>query len=454
MSDVRRGLPAVSRLLGAARDRGLDTRWSRADLVEAIRAVVGTARTAGVPPDMDWVGAVDAWLLARNQRSLRPVINATGVVLHTNLGRAPLADVARDAVARALGYSTLELNPDTGERGRRQSHVQQLLQELTGGSAALVVNNAASALLLVLNALADGGETIVSRGELVEIGGAFRIPEIMAKSGSVLIEVGTTNRTRATDYLAAVSPRTRLLLKVHRSNFQQRGFVSETSVEELLALGAERGLPVAHDVGSGLLVNLERFGLTGEPPVTRSAKAGAVVIFSGDKLLGGPQAGLVVGPTDIVEKIARNPLARALRPDKITFAALEATLRLYREPELALRDIPVLRMLTADPVALRRRARRLARRIPESHVEAGESVVGGGAFPDCELPTTLVVIDVPSAEQLLAALRRHDPPVIARAVDGGVALDVRTIADEEFGAVASAVAGARRSGEPGNIGTL
>jgi L-seryl-tRNA(Ser) seleniumtransferase len=440
MSDARRRLPAVSRILEGMQDHPAGARWPRHDLVEAIRSVLGSARETGtLPPDGDWTGAVAAWLEARDRRSLRPVINATGVPLHTNLGRAPLADTARDAVVRALGYSTLEFDREAGSRGSRQSHVAPLLAELTGAEDALVVNNAASALVLVLGALAARGETIVSRGELVEIGGAFRIPDILAKSGSVLVEVGTTNRTRLSDYTAALSPRTRLLLKVHRSNFQQRGFVSETDVTELAALGAARGIPVVHDVGSGLLTNLEPYGLTGEPSVGASAAAGAVVVFSGDKLLGGPQAGIVAGPRDTIATIAGDPMTRALRPDKVTFAALEATLRLYRDPARALREIPVLRMLTTDAATLTRRARRLARRIPGARTTPGTSTVGGGAFPDCTLPTTLVVVETASVDAGLAALRAQDPPVVARALDGAVVLDPRTIADDEIPVVARAV---------------
>jgi L-seryl-tRNA(Ser) seleniumtransferase len=297
---------------------------------------------------------------------------------------------------------------------------------LTGAEAAIVVNNAASALMLTLNELAAGGETIVSRGELVEIGGSFRIPDILARSGSVLAEVGTTNRTRLRDYELAISPRARLLLKVHRSNFQVAGFVEETTVDELVALGRPRRLPTVHDVGSGLLLSLAEFGLEGEPLVGDSVRAGATVIFSADKLLGGPQAGIVVGPGAHITAIARNPLARAFRPDKATFAALEATLQLYRDRERALQEIPVLSMLTATAESLRRRARR----------------VGGGAFPQCDLPTTLVTLSVPSCEPFLSALRRAPLPVIARTVDDRVAFDVRTVADDELGPLADAAKGA------------
>jgi len=438
MRETLRRLPPVHTLLTEAEAAGIDA--PREVLRDAVRAVLDAARMQGGPPPRDgWLAAIAAAVAAAGRPSLVPVINATGVILHTNLGRAPLAREARDAVARALGYSTLELDLEAGTRGSRQGHVSGLLTELTGAEAALVVNNAASALLLALSALASGGETIVSRGELVEIGGAFRIPEILARSGSVLTEVGTTNRTRLRDYALAVSPRTRLLLKVHRSNFLQSGFVAEAGVTELVGLGAGHGIPVVQDVGSGLLVSLERFGLRGEPLVTDGVAAGATVIFSGDKLLGGPQAGIVAGPTAIVEVLASHPLARALRPDKTIFAALEATLRLYRDPERARRAVPTLAMLTEAPESLRRRARRLARKLPGSTLEAGSSAVGGGAFPQCALPTTLVCLSAASCEELLARLRANSPPVLARSAEGRVVLDVRTIAADEFAAVAEAV---------------
>jgi L-seryl-tRNA(Ser) seleniumtransferase len=294
-------------------------------------------------------------------------------------------------------------------------------------------------VLLALTALGAGGETIDSRGELVEIGGGFRIPEILAKSGSRLVEVGATNRTRLADYEGALGERTRCVLKVHRSNFMQTGFVAEVAIADLTAALAPRGLPVVHDVGSGLLLDLSPWGLEGEPRVSDSVAAGALTVFSGDKLLGGPQAGIVVGPGALVERLGRDPLARALRPDKVTFAALEATLALYREPERARREIPVLRMLTREPADLKRRARRLARRIAGATTVAGESAVGGGAFPHARLATTLVAIPAPSPDTLLAALRASEPPVIARAGAGCVLLDVRTLADDELAPVATAV---------------
>jgi L-seryl-tRNA(Ser) seleniumtransferase len=317
------------------------------------------------------------------------------------------------------------------------------LRQVTGADDAIAVSNAAAALLLVVNTLADQAETVVSRGELVEIGDGFRLPEIIRKSGSVLMEVGTTNRTRLSDYERGVSPRTRAVLKVHRSNFRLEGFTAEASVTELVAAMRAREIPVVYDVGSGLLVNLEPYGLRGEPLVQDSVRAGALVVFSGDKLLGGPQAGLIAGPAALVGQAARNPLYRALRPDKSTVAALEATLSLYRDPAAALREIPTLAMITADAATLKRRATRLKRKLGAGALIPGASSVGGGAFPEAALPTTLVALETASCDALLAALRRHDPPVIARAHEGKVVLDVRTMADEEFDAVVDAVRLAR-----------
>lgn len=440
MTDRRSRLPAVHLLLAEAERAGLMRAAPRQVLVDAIRASLAATRQADRDmPEGGWLADVSRRLAVQERPSLQRVINATGVVLHTNLGRAPLAAAARAALERATGYSTLEYDPEAGERGSRQAHVRDVLRQVTGAEDGLVVTNAAAALLLAVNALADQGETIVSRGELVEIGDSFRLPEIIRKSGSALIEVGTTNRTHLADYLQAVSPRTHAALKVHRSNFRQQGFTAEVAVAELVAALASREIPVIHDVGSGLLLSLERLGLRGEPLVQDSVRSGALVLFSGDKLLGGPQAGLIVGPAGLVARCARNPLYRALRPDKTTIAALEATLTAYRDPDAAVRVIPALAMLAADPAELRRRAGRLKRKLKTGELVPGASSVGGGAFPEAALPTTLVALTVPSCDGFLAALRRHDPPVIARAHEGKVVLDVRTIADEEFDLVAHAV---------------
>ncbi len=440
MTDARRKLPSVNTLLDQASAAGLGNGLPRPVLTGAVRAVLNDARAAGgVPTEHDWMNAVERQLALHGRRSLSRVINATGVILHTNLGRAPLAAAARAAAMEASGYSALEYDIQAGERGTRQQHTARLLTEITGAEDALAVNNAASALFLALNTFAREGETVVSRGELIEIGGGFRIPDILARSGSVLVEVGTTNRTRVTDYELAISARTRCLLKAHRSNFTMNGFVSEAPVDALVQLAAPRGIPVVYDVGSGLLIDLSEFGLRGEPLVSDSVAAGAVTIFSGDKLMGGPQAGIAVGRAEMIEAMKRNPLARALRPDKVTLAALEATLSLYLDRDIALSNVPVLAMLIAEPNALKRRARRLARRIPGASLEQGNSAVGGGAFPHVDLPTTLVAIEADSPDSLLAALRRHTLPVIARAAGGRVLIDVRTVADDEFAELALAI---------------
>jgi L-seryl-tRNA(Ser) seleniumtransferase len=439
VTDQRRALPAVTTLLAEAEAAGLTKVSPRTVVVDELRALLSQARKGGgSAPAGGWMALLEQRLKAREARSLTRVINATGVVLHTNLGRAPLAQAALDATLEASGYSTLEFDVDGGERGSRQDHTRSLLVEVTGAASAYVVNNAAAAVYLVLNTLAEGAESIVSRGELVEIGAGFRIPEILAKSGARLVEVGTTNRTHLADYERALTPATRLVLKVHRSNFKQSGFVSEVALPALVALATSRGIPVVHDVGSGLLIDLSEYGLAGEPLVKDSVAAGALTVFSGDKLLGGPQAGIIVGPAELIEKIGKNPLARSLRPDKITIAALEATLALYRDRAVALREIPVLAMLTADAKTLQARAKRLARKIPGAKVEAGQSQVGGGAFAEAALPTSLVTFSPKSVDASLAVLRGHSPAVIARAIEGKVALDVRTIFDDEFEVVAEA----------------
>jgi L-seryl-tRNA(Ser) seleniumtransferase len=409
-------------------------------VVDAIRSVLQRAREQGAgEPETGWIEAVEHDVNARSRLSLTRVVNATGVVLHTNLGRAPLSSAAFRAAEAAFGYSALELDVDSGNRGSRQDHVCSLLREITGAADGLVVTNAAAALLLLMNALAEGGETIVSRAELVEIGGSFRIPDILGKSGSVMVEVGTTNRTRVNDYLLALSPRTRLILKVHQSNFRVIGFVEEASVGELVELSRQRGITTVHDVGSGLLLDLTEWGLAGEPRVQDSVATGATVVFSGDKLLGGPQAGIIVGPSEVIQQAEANPLARALRPDKLTLAALEATLSHYRDPVEAVAQIPTLTMLTANPADLEERAGNLAAELAGASTEPGFSAVGGGAFPGVQLPTTLVRLPTKSPDSLLAGLRGHDPPVIARASDEGVVMDVRTVRDDEFPIIRSAV---------------
>ncbi len=390
-----------------------------------------------------WAERVASWIAEMSRPSLRRVINATGVVLHTNLGRAPLAAAAREAAARvAAGYGNLEYDLQAGERGSRYDHCAELLRELTGAEAALVVNNNAAAVVLALNTLAEGRDAIVSRGELVEIGGSFRVPEVMAKSGARMREVGSTNKTHREDYEAAISADTGAILKVHRSNFRIVGFTAEVSLAELATLGRTHGVPVVNDLGSGLLLDLESIGLPHEPTASDALRDGAdVVTMSGDKLLGGPQAGIILGRAEWIARMRKNPLCRAFRVDKLTLAALEATLALYRDPELAIREVPVLRMLALGAEELEQRARLWVDRLREAGVSAeavpGASTVGGGAYPGVELPTTLVALNAAmrSAREVEAALRQGEPAVVARIVDGRVVLDPRTVFEEEEAAL-------------------
>jgi L-seryl-tRNA(Ser) seleniumtransferase len=390
-----------------------------------------------------------ARVAAGERPSLRRVLNATGVIVHTNLGRAPLPPAALDAIAEAAaGYSTLEYDTGTGARGSRHVHVEGLLRELTGAEAAIAVNNCASAVLLAAAALAGGRELVVSRGQLVEIGGSFRIPDVVAQSGARLVEVGTTNRTRIADYERALGPDTGAVMRAHQSNFRTVGFVQEVEIEALCEAAARAGVPVIDDVGSGALA--ERLPeLADEPPVRRSVAAGcALTCFSGDKLLGGPQAGLIVGTAGAVERCRSHPLARAVRIDKLSLAALEATLRLYLDPARALREVPVLRMLAAAEDELRTRAEAMRSVLLEAGVEAtvltASAKVGGGSLPLLELEGPVCAVDPGSvgADELARRLRDADPPVVARAREGWLLLDPRTLDDAEARAAAESVAAA------------
>ncbi len=439
MTDARRGLPSVTSLLESEGIRTLLEHVPRGVVVDAIRRTIASVRSshAEAPADAEgWTAAVANAVDDATRRSLRRVINATGVVLHTNLGRAPLAAVALDAIDRvARGFSNLEYDVAGGQRGSRYSHCASLLRELTGAEDALVVNNCAAALVLALNTLADGRTAIVSRGELIEIGGSFRIPEIMERSGARLVEVGTTNRTHLADYRRALEADGAIILKVHRSNFEQSGFVSDVSANQLAALGADHGVPVLYDLGSGLLTSLESYGLTGEPTARDAMKTGAsIVTMSGDKLLGGPQAGLLLGTRRIIDRIRANPLTRSYRVDKLTLAALEATLALYREPARAIREIPALAQLTADVATLKQRADRLAAAIGDPRVSVVEtaSSVGGGAFPTATILSAALRVNA-TAEKVERRLRGRDPAIVARISDGMVILDLRTVfvTDEE-----------------------
>ena len=432
MSDLR-ALPSVDRLASE-----LDVPHRVA--VSAARAVIDERRAellAGATGEADLLARARARIAASAQHSPRRVLNATGVIVHTNLGRAPLAADAQAAVARiADGYSNLEWEVETGARGSRHDHVAGLVCALTGAEAAMAVNNCAAAVLLAAAALAGPGrEIVVSRGQLVEIGGGFRIPEVVAQAGARLVEVGTTNRTRRADYERAIGPATGAILRAHPSNFRQLGFVQEVEIEELCELAA----PVIDDVGSGNLAE-DLQALADEPPVRRSVKAGAALVcFSGDKLLGGPQAGVLAGRAEAIAAARAHPLARALRLDKLSLAALEATLALYREPERARAEIPVLAMLTADEPSLAGRARRLAEGIGAlAEIVAASAKVGGGALPLLELPGPVVAVAGPP-EALAARLRAADPPVVGRIQEGRLLLDPRTLADEEVDVVAAAV---------------
>jgi L-seryl-tRNA(Ser) seleniumtransferase len=405
--------------------------------VDAARAVLARARediTAGFDPG-DLVERLGAELEAARRPALRRTLNATGVLVHTNLGRAPLADAALERIREVgRGYSNLEYDLTTGTRGSRQDHVAALLRRLTGAEGALVVNNNAAALLLALAALAEGREVVVSRGELIEIGDGFRIPDVLEWSGARLVEVGTTNRTRAADYERAIGAETALLLRVHQSNFRVVGFTELPTIEELAGVARRHGLPLVDDLGSGVLVELPE-----EPSARQSLEAGAdLVCFSGDKLLGGPQAGIAVGGTELIQRLRRHPLQRALRADKLTVAALEGTLGLYLEPKRAWREVPVLRMLVEPLAAVRARAERLAGLV-DGALEETVARVGGGALPLAELPSFACSV----GGELAAGLRAGDPPVIGIVRDGRLLLDCRTLSEAEVDEVAAVVRAAR-----------
>jgi L-seryl-tRNA(Ser) seleniumtransferase len=503
-SELYRRLPSVDELVRTPPVAALSASQGAAAVTDAARAVVDRLRaeiSSGLLDEraldlaLSGVAAAIEEQLRREHRvSLRSVINATGVILHTNLGRAPLAEAAIDHIREtAVSYSNLEFDVEGGERGKRDVHVERLFQRLLGDGFAddsadnsgplkatelrsagqpravvptrapaptvahvptladistIVVNNNAAAVLLVLNTLADGGEVIVSRGELVEIGGSFRIPDVMAKSGAILREVGTTNRTRIADYEHAVNERTRLLLRVHRSNFAITGFTEQASTAELVALARKHGLPLVEDLGSGALVDLQSIGISGEPSVLDSVRAGVdVVTYSGDKLLGGPQAGLISGRRELIARMRSNSLFRALRVDKLTYGALEATLLAYVK-----RDhdaIPALRMMRLTKEQIGVRAEKLAAQIRSSTLPSklqfevidGVSVIGGGAAPSSVLSTRLLALTCSnlSADELAGSLRANDPPVIARIEEGRVLVDLRTVFPEQDAALAAAL---------------
>jgi L-seryl-tRNA(Ser) seleniumtransferase len=449
-SDSRRALPSVGTLLDTAEVRALLQTTPRDVVVSAIRNVVARARENGDAPSTDgsaWPDAITAQVAQAQRSSLRRVLNATGIVLHTNLGRAPLPTVALDAVANiGAGYSNLEYDLDSGSRGSRYAHCAGLLTELTGAEDALVVNNCAAALVLALNTAALNREAVLSRGELVEIGGSFRVHEIIARSGARLREVGATNRTHLVDYARALDENTGALVKVHRSNFAMEGFTADVSVRELSSLARKHDLPVIHDLGSGLLVSLVSIGLDGEPTAREALDAGAsIVIMSGDKLLGGPQAGIILGDARHLSAMRSNPLARSYRVDKLTLAALEATLALYRDPARALRDIPTLALLGAPVDVLRHRGEQIVSALAASRIGAelreSTSSVGAGAFPQSQLPSVAVALDG-DAERWAAALRGGDPAVVGRIHDGRLLLDLRAISGDDVALLITSILGA------------
>jgi len=471
-ADLYRKLPGIDELLREPEVVAAISRDGRPAVIAAVRAVLDRLRTQIASSHLD-APAVEAAVaslshaIEREVRrsvgySLRPVINATGVILHTNLGRAPLAQSALEQIAHnAAGYSNLEFDLQTGERGERDVHVDRLFQQLFRDEGqpdhtfpTIVVNNNAAAVWLALNTLAAGGEAIVSRGELVEIGGSFRIPDVMQQSNARLREVGTTNRTRISDYEQAINKTTRVLLRVHRSNFQITGFAEQPALEELVALGRARDIPVVEDLGSGAISDLHLIGISGEPGIAESLRAGVdVVTYSGDKLLGGPQAGMLTGRAEFIRRMRANSLFRALRVDKLTYAALEATLLAYVKGDHD--SIPALRMMRLSQDSIDARAQAAARQLRscpeiEAAVIEGESVIGGGAAPSATLPTRLLAITIKdvSADQVVERLHSLELPIIARVHEGRVMFDLRTVFPEQDEAIASALRALANSAAP------
>jgi len=444
MSNVLRNIPSVSELLESPPLKSLVNRVSHNVVVGGVRRFlddfrgqVQGATGINIPSATELAERIADWIAKSEQPGLRPVINATGILLHTGLGRAPLSETAIAAIgAIAGGYASVEMDLASGERSQRVVAVERLLVRLTGAESAAVVNNNAGATLLTLAALAAGREVIVSRGQLIEIGGSYRLPEVMSASGAILREVGTTNKTRASDYAAAIGERTAALMRVHTSNFKVVGFAEEVPLGELVALGRRHNRPVIDDIGSGALIDLAKYGISGEPVASQSIAAGAdLVLFSGDKLLGGPQCGIIAGKRSLVERVLKHPLMRALRVDKLTLAALAATLEAYQDPQLAERTIPLLALLATPLENLRNRAERLAPQIAAAGVCSAEVIedeafVGGGSVPSQAIKTICIALTskTATAEKLATALRTGTPAVVGRIKDGRLLLDLRSVA--------------------------
>jgi L-seryl-tRNA(Ser) seleniumtransferase len=434
-----RNLPGIDSLLQACND--LQAEYGHDQVVRALRRVVDEARQAvlagdsAIPSEAVLVARAAALMAQESRPTLRPVINASGVIIHTNLGRAPLSEAAIEAM-RAVGggYSTLEYELEPGIRGKRDRHIERILIDVTGAEAGMVVNNNAAGVLLALSALARDREVVISRGQLIEIGGSFRIPDVMRQSGAIMVEVGTTNRTHLHDYTNAITQNTAAIMRVHASNYKIIGFTESVPLAELAELAHERGLVVIDDIGSGAILDPAQFGLSDEPTVGASLAAGAdLVLFSGDKLLGGPQAGIIIGRAELIETLKRHPLARAMRADKLCLAALSATLDHYRRGE-ALDKIPVWRMISLTPDAIRARAeawRTALKGVIGGEIVRAESTVGGGSLPGETLPTWAFAPDVDQPNAAAAKLREFDPPVIARVADNHLLLDPRTVLPEQ-----------------------
>lgn len=453
-------LPSVDEILKSEKGLQWQESYPRRNVLKAIREIIEGKRQAILKDELKEI-AMDVILTEVQKRiaklsefSLKPVINATGVVIHTNLGRSVLSEEILENVKKAAcEYSNLEYDLEKGERGKRYSHIQRLLNEITGAESSLIVNNNAAAVFVCLSALAKGGEVIVSRGELVEIGGSFRVPDVMASSGAILREVGTTNKTHLHDYERAINENTALLLKVHQSNFRTIGFTRQVEIDELATLSRKHNIPVMFDLGSGCLIDLKPYGIHIEPTVQDIVKSGCdIVTFSGDKLLGGPQGGIIVGKAELIEKIAKNPLMRAVRIDKLTLAAFEAVLMSYLDEDKAKKEIPTLNMLLQDVNGIKARAKKIATRlhreikqsVAEIDVMEDSSQSGGGALPEIEFKTYVVAIKPKklSVNKLEERLRHGNPPIIARIKDDMLIIDARTIMNHEIEALVKGTAAA------------